>query len=224
MTNKELEMKKVSIDSVGMNKKNPNVMDDYTMEKLKKNIKTVGYLEPAVVIPHKDGNKDYFIIDGEHRLMAMKDLGHKEALVVVAHGVDKAAAFSGAYTFNAIKGKIDSQRLGEMLKYGTQEFGLQMMKTYSQLEDWQLQEYLESQKLQEEQIKEKITEESEPQEIPDAIRKEFKELKTKISSKQTRVLMFSLDEKDYEFVNGVLGGVDKNPNKALVKMCNMVSE
>ena len=69
---KEPELTKISIDKIKIDESNPNKMSEEQFKALKKSINKFGNIVPIIL------DKDYKIADGEHRLLAYKELGLKE--------------------------------------------------------------------------------------------------------------------------------------------------
>lgn len=68
----EFELKKVPISSIKFDKTNPNQMSDEQMSSLKLAMSKFGYLSPVIL------NKDFTVIDGEHRVRVYQELDKKE--------------------------------------------------------------------------------------------------------------------------------------------------
>lgn len=88
---------------------NPNVLDAHGYNFLLKEIKKRGMVQPILV------DKDFIIIDGEHRWRASKQLGLKEVDVVVVDA-DKFEAMAALINMNQIKGEFDPTKLGLMIE------------------------------------------------------------------------------------------------------------
>lgn len=80
----EFKLKKVPISVIKFDETNPNKMSEEQMQALKLTMTKYGYLAPVIL------NKDFTIIDGEHRVKCYQDLGQDEisAYVIDVDNVD----------------------------------------------------------------------------------------------------------------------------------------
>lgn len=90
----------IDITKIKLDEKNPNKMTASQLEVLKRNIEKYGFLVPVIL------NKDYIVIDGEHRYKAAEELGMKEikAIVLDVNDVDKSVI---RQVMNKLKGSHD---------------------------------------------------------------------------------------------------------------------
>jgi hypothetical protein len=81
----EFELKKVPVSLIKFDDTNPNELSDEQMNALKLTMKKFGYLSPVIL------NKDFTVIDGEHRVRTYQDLEQEEipAYVVDVDVVDQ---------------------------------------------------------------------------------------------------------------------------------------
>lgn len=94
----------VPVGHISPNQWNPNKMDSYTYEKMKKTIEEKG-LFGSIIVRYIAG--EYEIIDGEHRYRACVELGYKEIPVENAGEMtDQEVKFWTMY-FNNTRGKDD---------------------------------------------------------------------------------------------------------------------
>lgn len=82
-------VKKVDINKVVPNTWNPKPADPPEMEYIKKSLQRNGYATPILVRRKGEG---YEVIDGQHRLLAAKELGYKELYVYDAGEVSDEEA------------------------------------------------------------------------------------------------------------------------------------
>lgn len=82
-------VKKVDINKVVPNTWNPKPADPPEMEYIKKSLQQNGYATPILVRRKGEG---YEVIDGQHRLLAAKELGYKELYVYDAGEVSDEEA------------------------------------------------------------------------------------------------------------------------------------
>lgn len=68
----EFELKKVPISIIKFDETNPNVLSDEQMSALKLTMEKYGYLSPVIL------NKDFTVIDGEHRVRIYQELEKQE--------------------------------------------------------------------------------------------------------------------------------------------------
>lgn len=112
------------VDMIIENKFNPNVMDEFTEVQLEKSMEAYGYIDPILVAPwFEDGEQKYMILDGHHRLKILKKRGMKEIPCIVVEGLSEVAIKSGAYTFNVVRGRIDMDKVKNLVKSFLSEYG-----------------------------------------------------------------------------------------------------
>jgi ParB-like chromosome segregation protein Spo0J len=68
----EFEIKKVPISLIKFDETNPNVLSDQQMIALKLTMEKYGYLSPVIL------NKDFTVIDGEHRVRIYQELNQEQ--------------------------------------------------------------------------------------------------------------------------------------------------
>ena len=68
----ELEVKKIPIELIKFDETNPNELSKDQMESLKLTMEKFGYLAPVIL------NKDFTVVDGEHRVRIYQEIGKKE--------------------------------------------------------------------------------------------------------------------------------------------------
>lgn len=103
----------VDINDIVPNKWNPNRMDDFTFQQMKKTIENAG-LFGAIIVREYFGR--YQILDGEHRWKACVELGYTKIPVENAGEVsDKDTKFWTIY-FNNTRGKDDVLARAKILK------------------------------------------------------------------------------------------------------------
>jgi len=131
--NEKFALLRVPMKMLVVNPYNPNVMDAAQMKALKHSMKKYGYAEfiPVTKVPDdpefgEDRGK-YLVIDGAHRLIAMREegMGDEDKIeVILVKNITYADAWLGAYTFNKAKGRIKSELVAEMLIRSEANFGL----------------------------------------------------------------------------------------------------
>lgn len=112
------EVQKIPLLKVDFSPWNPNEMDEKTFNRLVREIKEVGFLEPVQVIPYKVEGTDeerYRVVGGEHRCRALQVLGHEEVPAVILKGeVDFSdELFQKALTIrlNVLKGRLNKEKM-----------------------------------------------------------------------------------------------------------------
>ena len=128
---KIVESKVVPIDSIRENSWNPNVMRDTVFQFLKKSIKKRGFVQPIVV------TKDGVVIDGAHRLRAIKELGATQVETKVLD-ITEEEARAETINFNLTKGTFDADKLGKILLELDQEWGKELLKENLVMEQKQI--------------------------------------------------------------------------------------
>jgi len=109
----KITTKEIDLDNIVANPWNPNAMPKGTYKKLLSSLKLIGLLSP-IVVRYLDKEFVYEIIDGQHRIQALKELGYKKATCVVKECTDdevKEIIFA-----SGIKGKHDSYKSLEIIE------------------------------------------------------------------------------------------------------------
>lgn len=118
--------KVIKVSRIHPNKWNPNRMAPFSMDKLRENIRTFGFIDPVLV---RSGNEHgpfdhggYEIIDGEQRFTAAKAEKLKKVKVTdIGHLSDESAKVL-TINFNDLRGKHDRDAVaaivGELSKIG----------------------------------------------------------------------------------------------------------
>ncbi len=79
----ENKIQQIAVSRLVAHPDNPNRMSGSTFAKLVRNIERTGRYEPLIVRPFRRKKGRFQIINGHHRLEALKKLGHKTAAVIV---------------------------------------------------------------------------------------------------------------------------------------------
>lgn len=122
----KLDISLLNIDLVEPNPWNPNVQNERQFQAEVESIMSNGFLAPILVRPV--GNK-YQVIDGEHRLRALKqvfaqsmtgaknvpDLAKDKKIPAIVIDADDAHAKRLTITMNETRGRADLAKLGELL-------------------------------------------------------------------------------------------------------------
>jgi ParB-like chromosome segregation protein Spo0J len=124
----ESKIKSIALSKLLAHPDNPNVMSEATFRKLIRNIERTGLYEPIVVRPHPDEKNhptaaDKFqIINGHHRVKALKQLGRYEADCIVWDVDDEQTAVL-LTTLNRLAGSDIPAKKIELLKKLTERMG-----------------------------------------------------------------------------------------------------
>jgi ParB family transcriptional regulator, chromosome partitioning protein len=135
MTNKT---QSITISKLIAHPLNPNVMGREKFNKLAANIERTGLYEPIVVRPHPKKKNAYEIINGHHRVKALKRLGKAEADCVVWDVDDEQTAIL-LTTLNRLTGSDEPGKKIELLKelskrYSPSELAKLLPQTKKQIE------------------------------------------------------------------------------------------
>jgi hypothetical protein len=124
-TEKKWHFAMIPIELIDNNSYNPNEMTDAMFDALAENIDDIGMVQPALVRPVKDR---YEVVDGEHRVEAMRIQDYEEMPCVVINPkyVDEIKARFITMRMNNIKGKLNKEKfrniVEEVLETGDYEF------------------------------------------------------------------------------------------------------
>jgi ParB/RepB/Spo0J family partition protein len=80
-----LHLVDISVENIHPQENNPNVMQEAEFERLKQEILDVGVISPIIVIPKRDQDNHYTIVNGEHRWRACQDIGQSFIPCVVLY-------------------------------------------------------------------------------------------------------------------------------------------
>lgn len=103
----------ISLDKLQPNSWNPNVMNSEMYRKELASIRKFGYVNPMLA---RDLTTHYEVIDGEHRLKALRQLGYKEAEVTVIEGLTDEEAKQLTIVLNETRGRANPEKLGALLR------------------------------------------------------------------------------------------------------------
>ena len=80
----DIEVLQIPVDQITPNDWNPNELSDVMFNRLVEDMRTIGFLQPLLVVPQEDGK--YRIIDGEHRFECARLLDMEEIPCVLVEG------------------------------------------------------------------------------------------------------------------------------------------
>ena len=86
--------------------------DNEVYEQFKATIKTAGVLEPIIVV---EVDKKYFLVDGLHRLLELKNAGEKKVPAVIVPGDEKAVFLTNLF-LNVLRGKPRIAELRQVIE------------------------------------------------------------------------------------------------------------
>jgi len=104
----------VNYDDLEFNKYNPNVMSNETMGYLKASIKNLGFSKPILTTKR---NGKYFVIDGEKRAIAMKELGNTQIPTLVWENCSDLQAGLGSITLNQAAHQLSYKEIKESPRF-----------------------------------------------------------------------------------------------------------
>lgn len=104
----------IPLDRIDPHPDNPNRMDDATLAKLERLVGASGTCPPLIVRPHPTDADRYQLLDGHHRCLVLRRLGHDVARCEV-WTVDDADADLLLVTLNRLHGRDDPAQRGRVL-------------------------------------------------------------------------------------------------------------
>ena len=129
----------VPLDNLLPHPLNANVMGDELQAKLMAHIKRTGRYPLLIVRPHPEEQGKYEVLDGHHRLVVLRELGHTEARCDV-WGVDDREAKLLLATLNRLEGQDAPFRRAQLIHELLGEMSIEDMagllpETDRQIED-----------------------------------------------------------------------------------------
>ncbi len=115
------KIESVAIDKLIGHRANPNRMSGASFKKLVGHIERTGNYEPIVVRPHPDRSGCFEIINGHHRVEALKQLGRERCDCVVWQ-VDDTEALLLVATLNRLCGSDELDKKSELIKSLSKRF------------------------------------------------------------------------------------------------------
>ena len=112
---KEPAVDEVKLESLRPHPENANRMDRSTFGKLVEHVRESGQYPPIVVRPHPVEAGAFEVLDGHHRVEALRELGHETATCVTWEVDDKQARML-LLTLNRLHGEDDPRKRGALLK------------------------------------------------------------------------------------------------------------
>lgn len=95
---------------------NPNRMDEFMSEKLRRSIMKDGFFMPILVRPNKSGLTPWEIVDGAQRFKQGQNLGMTVMPYVNMGDISDEKAMQITIKANTLRGEFDSVELGKMIQ------------------------------------------------------------------------------------------------------------
>jgi ParB-like chromosome segregation protein Spo0J len=111
---KRIGPRMIALDDLIPHPLNANIMPDDLREKLRAHIKRTGRYPHIIVRPHPDQPEKYQVLDGHHRLVILRELGHAEARCDVWDVGDHEAKLLLA-TLNRLEGQDAPMRRAQLI-------------------------------------------------------------------------------------------------------------
>lgn len=106
-----MKIRNVAISSIVENSWNPNRVPDEMMRALEESIVEYGFVQPLVVRPKGEA---FEVIDGAHRLRALKKIGFREIECVIVDDTDEDAKMR-TVLMDRLRGSFDHEKLAELV-------------------------------------------------------------------------------------------------------------
>lgn len=131
-----LKIEDVHVDLVVPNPDNINEMDEKTFGYLVENIREVGLIDPIQVIPIAEGK--YFLMGGEHRWKAAKQLGYQYVPAVILTDTrwsDSDYTDLVSFRMNVLRGNQKPERFLKVYDRMASKFGAERLQEVFQIAD-----------------------------------------------------------------------------------------
>ncbi|RLF66033.1 MAG: hypothetical protein DRN30_02875 [Thermoplasmata archaeon] len=99
-----MRIEEIEIEKLIENPKNPNKMTKKDYNSLKKEIEKRGFIVPIIV---SDRGEKYFILDGHHRVKALKELGYKTVKAIVLENLTEEQEHYLSINLNKLRGTFE---------------------------------------------------------------------------------------------------------------------
>jgi len=86
---------------------NTNVQSKHVYKELKESILAGGFDEPLIVVPRKDVESGFYVVSGNHRFKAGKEVGYDQLPCIVREDWDSVEAEIQLVRRNYVRGQID---------------------------------------------------------------------------------------------------------------------
>jgi ParB-like chromosome segregation protein Spo0J len=128
----------IPINKLHADPRNANVLTGDVFEKLKGNLSRTGFYPACIVRPHPNKKSHYILIDGHHRVLALKDLGHQSVeCQVVELSTEEAGLL--LLTLNRLRGTDIPKKRAELIEslldtFSMNELSLMLPETSTDIE------------------------------------------------------------------------------------------
>ena len=131
------KVEEVKLSDIREDEENPNEMTERQLEGLKEAIEKYGFLEPIII------DKDNMVIDGEHRLKALRE-AKAETAQAIRLAVSRTDARMIRQAMNKLRGSHNPREDIDELVRISREVPIQQMARLLGMEDQNLADYLNS--------------------------------------------------------------------------------
>jgi len=131
-----LKVEDIHVDLVVPNPDNINEMDEKTFSFLLENIREVGLIDPIQVIPIQEGK--YFIMGGEHRWRAAKELGYHfipSVILTDTKWTDSDYTDLISFRMNVLRGSQKPEKFLKVYDRMAAKFGSEKLQEVFQIAD-----------------------------------------------------------------------------------------
>jgi hypothetical protein len=125
--------KMVKVALLDTHPKNPQVQSSHMFGELVESIQENGFDESLIVVPRSDGQDGYWIVSGNHRFMASKQLGLDELPVVIRDDWDDVRSEIELVKRNYVKGKLDNDKFTNLVNHLSKEKAIPLDVIYEQM-------------------------------------------------------------------------------------------
>lgn len=105
---------------------NSNVQSKHVFKELKESIMTGGFDEPLIIVPRNDGQQGYYVVSGNHRFRAGKEVGYDQLPCIVREDWDSIESEIQLVRRNYVRGQIDRAAFTESVNRLSSEQSLAM--------------------------------------------------------------------------------------------------
>ena len=109
-------LKRVSVSAVHTNPWNPNMQSEEEFEAVRSGLAIYGQVAPLVVRTHPKKKDQFELVDGEHRLLAMQEIGIKECDAYDLGKITDAKAKKLTVVLSEARGRNDHVKLGKVME------------------------------------------------------------------------------------------------------------
>lgn len=132
---------RADINTINLNDWNPNFVSSSMIKAIENNIDENGFIEPIILQRHNTAmNKDYVIINGEHRYQIMKAKG-EDTIDVIVLDVDDEHAKALSIRLNREHGELFPDKTSSLLKSLSPEMDFSYLKQLTWMDDSELRAF-----------------------------------------------------------------------------------